>query len=193
MKQNPLVIPILEILRQANQALGEYDIIQQLEQQGVQFPVAQHDSYQMTMFKKHFMTMNALYQLQQDLYEDGYFLCITVLEISLHLINETTDTTSLADAGEARVRDYYLDWSQFDNTSQQDVENLLTSFWKRYFAVDKQMAALEVLGLEESCSWQEVQMRYRQLAHKHHPDKGGDHGRFIEVREAFEVLRGCYG
>ena len=77
-------------------------------------------------------------------------------------------------------------------TSQQDVENLLSSFWEKYFAFDKQQEALSILGLEQQSCWQDVQSRYRQLASRHHPDKGGDHARFIEIREAFEILRACY-
>jgi hypothetical protein len=190
-QKNPLVIPILEILKQADNELGEYDIIQQLQQQGFEFPVHE-DSYEITMFRKHFMTMNALYQLQQELYEDGYHLSITALRVSLQPLQENTGSRQLADEAEARLRDYYLDWSQFDNTSQQDVENLLKGFWKKYYALDKQAEALKTLELEQNCHWQEVQARYRQLASRHHPDKGGDHARFIEIREAFEVLRGCY-
>ena len=192
MQKNPLVIPILEILKQADGDIGEYDIIQQLEQQGIVFPV-QNDSYEMTMFKKHFMTMNALYQLQQELFADGYYLCITAVRVSLHAIGEHADTLPAVDQGEAKLRDYYLDWSQFDNTSQRDVEKLLTFFWEKYFALDKQQQALDILGLSEDSSWQTIQQRYRQLAGRHHPDRGGDHARFIEVREAFEVLRACYG
>jgi len=190
-QKNPLVIPILEILKQAEDDLGEYDIIQQLQQQGIEFPL-QEDSYQMTMFRKHFMTMNALYQLQQELFEDGYYLCITALKVFIRPLDENTDGRQLSDDAEARLRDYYLDWSQFDNTSQQDVENLLQGFWEKYFALDKQAEALQVLGLAENCGWPQVQARYRQLAGRHHPDRGGDHARFIEIREAYEVLRGCY-
>ena len=29
---------------------------------------------------------------------------------------------------------------------------------------------------------------YRKLARKHHPDKGGDHDRFVEINEAFQAL-----
>lgn len=30
--------------------------------------------------------------------------------------------------------------------------------------------------------------RFRQLARKHHPDKGGDHDRFVEINEAYQAL-----
>ena len=191
-QKNPFVIPILEILKQAEAELGEYDIIQQLEQQGFEFPV-QDDSYEMTMFKKHFITMNALYQLQQELFEDGYYLSITAVRVSLLAIHDQAGRLPAVDEGEAKLRDYYLDWSHFDKTSQQHVEQLLTSFWEKYFAIDRQQQALGILGLSEDSSWQDIQRRYRQLAGRHHPDRGGDHARFIEVREAFEVLRACYG
>ena len=55
------------------------------------------------------MIMNALYQLQQELYEDGYFLSITSVKISLQTLNAKTETTMLTDNGERKLREYYLD------------------------------------------------------------------------------------
>jgi DnaJ-domain-containing protein 1 len=188
---NPLVIPILEILRQGHQELGEYDIIQRLEQQGIRFPV-EGDSYEMALFRKHFLTMNALYQLQQSLFEDGYYLSITAVRVSLQPMDDNDDARSLVDDGERKVGEYYLDWSHYEQTGQQDVEKLLNDFWTRYFAFDQQAQALQTLSLEPGSSWQTVKARYRKLAGQHHPDRGGGQSRFIEIREAYEILRRCY-
>ena len=191
MIDNPIIIPILDILKQSKLSIGEYEIIQQLEQQGIQFPGA-NETYELALFKKHFMTMNALYQLQLELYEDGYFLSITSVKISLRPLNAKTETKILTDSAECKLREYYLDWSHFDKTQQEDVEALLNNFWKKYFASDQLAEALTTLGLDTNCIWEQVHTRYRQLANKHHPDKGGNHQRFIEIKQAFEILRRYY-
>lgn len=190
MQHNPLIIPILEILKVATDKIGEYDIISRLEQQGMVFPVA-NDSYNVAMFKKHFITMNALYHLQQDLFEDGYYLNISALDIKIEPLGKVTDHQSLIDSAEHKVRDYYLDWRHFDNTSEAEIEELLANFWEMCSAMDKQAGALAILELNSDANWEDVKQRYRRLATEHHPDKGGKDARFIEIREAYEVLR-CY-
>ena len=191
MAQNPLVIPILEILKNAQENISEYDLICKLEQQGIEYPV-KDETYDMTMFKKHFMTMNALYYLQMELITEGYYLLITPLKIKIEIINQVTESTTLANDAEIKLRDYYLDWQHFDKTTQQDVETLLSGFWKKYFALEKQEQALAVLCLDVNVSWDEIQQSYRRLARQHHPDKGGEHTVFIEIREAYEILRHYY-
>lgn len=45
-----------------------------------------------------------------------------------------------------------------------------------------------ILGVEKSASEKEVKTAFRALAHKHHPDKGGDEKKFKEVNEAYQIL-----
>ncbi|TAL19524.1 molecular chaperone DnaJ [Patescibacteria group bacterium] len=46
----------------------------------------------------------------------------------------------------------------------------------------------KTLGVARSASAEEIKKAFRALAHKHHPDKGGDAERFKEVNEAYQVL-----
>lgn len=46
----------------------------------------------------------------------------------------------------------------------------------------------EVLGVDKKASKDEIKKAFRRLAHKHHPDKGGDEAKFKEVNEAYSVL-----
>lgn len=188
MNANPLVIPILDILKNATGIIGEYDIISQLEQQGIVFP-EDGDSYKVAMFKKHFMTMNALYHLQQDLLEDGYYLKISALDIAIETLGKPSKKQSLLDSAEHKVRDYYLDWNNFKTTGEAEINELLSGFWNMYFAQDKQAEALEILELKSDASWEHVKKTYRRLVTEHHPDKGGNDARFIEIRGAYEILR----
>jgi len=46
----------------------------------------------------------------------------------------------------------------------------------------------EVLGINKKASKEEVKKAFRKLAHKYHPDKGGDETKFKEASEAYSVL-----
>lgn len=50
--------------------------------------------------------------------------------------------------------------------------------------------ALSILGLDETAGLSEVKKRWRRLAKKLHPDKGGDTEVFIRTRTAYETLIG---
>lgn len=189
-KHNPLVIPVLHILREHQGPISEYDLMCMLEKTGVQFPVTA-DTKDLELFRKHFFLKNALYQLQSDLYQDGIYLRIGLLDISLEHILPESSSVELSEQGEQKLRSFYLDWCNYTNTGDDDVKKLLQSFWERYFALDQYGDALNALGLADDCSWEDVQSEYRRLVTRHHPDKGGEKAKFIEIREAYETLR-CY-
>ncbi len=46
----------------------------------------------------------------------------------------------------------------------------------------------KILGLSKGASQDDVKRSFRELAHKHHPDKGGDAEKFKELNEAYQVL-----
>ncbi|MDA1337196.1 MAG: molecular chaperone DnaJ [bacterium] len=46
----------------------------------------------------------------------------------------------------------------------------------------------EILGVQKGATLEDIKKAYRRLAHKHHPDKGGDASRFKEVAEAYQIL-----
>lgn len=45
-----------------------------------------------------------------------------------------------------------------------------------------------MLGVSKNASDKEIKTAFRKLAAKHHPDKGGDHKKFVEIKEAYEAL-----
>jgi molecular chaperone DnaJ len=46
----------------------------------------------------------------------------------------------------------------------------------------------ELLGVQKTASQDEIKKAFHKLAHKHHPDKGGDEKKFKEINEAYQVL-----
>ena len=46
----------------------------------------------------------------------------------------------------------------------------------------------KTLGIDKNASQDEIKKAFRKLAHKHHPDKGGDEKKFKEASEAYTVL-----
>lgn len=46
----------------------------------------------------------------------------------------------------------------------------------------------EVLGVTKTATQDEIKKAFHKLAHKHHPDKGGDEKKFKEINEAYQVL-----
>src|SRR5574343_1319216 len=46
----------------------------------------------------------------------------------------------------------------------------------------------EILGVAKTATQDEIKKAFHKLAHKHHPDKGGDEKKFKEINEAYQVL-----
>ncbi|MDT4878750.1 DNA-J related protein [compost metagenome] len=93
------------------------------------------------------------------------------------------------------LRDYYLDLSQLSDTDEQDVQELLTSFWKRMQGGEEKRAALELFELNDSQQVLDIGLikhRYRQLVSQHHPDRGGSTERLQSINKAMEILERYY-
>ena len=46
----------------------------------------------------------------------------------------------------------------------------------------------QILGIARTASQEEIKKAFHKLAHKYHPDKGGDESKFKEINEAYQVL-----
>ncbi|MBS98015.1 MAG: molecular chaperone DnaJ [Oceanospirillaceae bacterium] len=190
MAHNPLITPIARVLHAHPEGLSEYALLKALEFDGLKLDQEPDATDELVLFRKHFLIMNALYRLQPIMYDEGFELQISALHIQLHPLPENlrhSDATALT-RGDQPLRDYYLDWSEFENSSSDYVRKLLRGFWERYLSDDQRQDAWQVLDLEPGADEQTIRAAYRRLAARHHPDKGGDAEQFCRVREAYELL-----
>lgn len=183
---------LLELLREAPDGCSEYLLIQQLK--------ARHSTHiphlaltdKLVLFRTHFLLFNALYQLRERLWnERTAHLLISPLCVQLQPYQAGSAALSEHDP----LRDYYLDLQHLRDTSENDVEKLLTSFWKRMQGGDEKHAALELFELEESnepLNLNIIKRRYRQLVSLHHPDRGGSTTRLQSINLAMEILERYY-
>ncbi|QNF17169.1 molecular chaperone [Aeromonas jandaei] len=184
---NPLIAPLLALLQRADGSYKVHELMAALRLQGA-IPLLADDE-QLQLFRLNFLIMNALYQLQAELYEEGWWLVISTLDIRLEPLASNADAGSALVRGEA-LRSYYLDWQVFWQTGRAEVEALLASFWRCYEGEEHKGEALALFGLDEGASQETIRRRWRELALAHHPDRGGDAETFIRIRWGWECLRG---
>ena len=186
-KRNPLIPAVLQVLRTAGRRLAIHELLHEVKQIA-RIPNLD-DDVQLALFKLNWLIMNALYQLQLEFLDEGYYLTISTLDIQLRPLSVSDYQAVDQQLRIESLRDYYLDWSYFSNTTKEEVQALLDGVWQEYISGDEQAKAYQVLGLETDASAQMIRKTYRKLAGQFHPDKGGDSLRFMEIREAYEVLK----
>jgi DnaJ-domain-containing protein 1 len=185
---NPLIPELLELLHQQPNGISEYEILKNL---GAHTGFSHFgDDGQLALFQKHFLIMNGLYQLQQSLWDEKQLLLhISPLRVAITSAIAGGDASHPAISESAPLRHYYLDWSNLEATTEEDVLNLQQAFWQRFHNANGRDEALATLGLDTAASTKTINACYRQLAAEHHPDKGGCSERFIEIRKAYELLK----
>ncbi|MFC1747392.1 DNA-J related domain-containing protein [Pseudomonadota bacterium] len=178
---------ILDILGRHATGLSEYQLIDELKLVGGSgFDDGVYDS-DLAMFQNHFLLFHSLYRLRDRLISDGSAgVDIHCLNIKLTKIDSSTP---LLPTAHDPLREYYLDLTQLEGTSAEDVDTLLENFWQRYVSHDNRAWALEVLGVEVTADYAEIKARYRCLVMEHHPDRGGDKLKLQVINEAMAHLK----
>ena len=186
---NPLIDEIFELILTQDTWMV-HTLALQLQQQGsisTLDPQPERD-----LFKRNFLIMNALYQLQQQL-QPTQHLTIASLQITL---TDAKPNKSVQQFDP--LRDYYLDWHNYE-TSSDEINALLDDFWQRFASHKKPQQALDSntyntllqrWQLAKQCSLKDIQKRWRQLAMQHHPDKEtGDTETFKKLKSEYEQLK----
>jgi len=176
---------IEDILRQKPDGISEYELMRELGKEG-------HEAYKqsflddnLALFRAHFVLFFALYSLRDRLWEEkNAFLEISAVNVCLRPYQDSTDGLQPLDS----LREYYLNISNLDDTTEDDVDAMLTSFWERFIAADDRVEALKTLGLEEPVNYQDIKERYRACALEHHPDRGGSEETIKMINAAMATL-----
>ncbi|MDA0148487.1 DNA-J related domain-containing protein [Vibrio sp. LaRot3] len=190
--ENPLLWPILEILRKQPSGWKVHLLAAHLIELDL-MPVLD-ERPEKDLFKRNFLIMNALYQLQETLYPDSW-VQVEAMSISLHGCrgSHVAHVIDMQDP----LREYYTQWSNYE-AEEGEIKRLLNEFWTRYRdfvggnaanQLDRNKA-LSLFELDRDASDGEIRKRWRKLALKWHPDReNGNSERFRVLCEAWNVLR----
>ncbi|PMH41419.1 molecular chaperone DnaJ [Vibrio sp. 10N.286.49.B3] len=189
--ENPLLWPVLQVLTHQPSNWKVHTLIGQLTHLG--FVPTLDETPEKDVFKRNFLLMNALYQLQDMLYPDQW-LQVEAMDIVLF----TGSTGAHAIDPQDPLRTYYTDWQHYE-ASVGEVKRLLDEFWSRYrrhVGQDsnehrlERSCALRLFELDKDASEVEIRKQWRRLALQWHPDRSnGDSERFQQLCAAWHVLR----
>ncbi|MFM2476773.1 DNA-J related domain-containing protein [Celerinatantimonas sp. MCCC 1A17872] len=184
LNSNPLNSDILKILSEQMVPMSEYQLLKKLQAHSFlnQFNPENSD---LKLFQRHFVVMNALYQLRDMLFNSGYTIAIGALNIELLKHHQAEDFGKITKHDALRA--YYLDWQQLKQTQIADVEKLLNDFWNGFNA--NHADALTILQLPDGANQSQIKQRYKEMALKHHPDRGGDAKQFEKITQAYQQLK----
>lgn len=187
---NPLTDVIFRLICQ-NQSLKVHTIAAALMEQQ-QLPRLDEDENK-NLFKRNFLIMNALYQLQLEVFAEGQYLHVEALNIYLSP-HSGEHQLALDDP----LRSYYLDWQHYE-TSGEEVSALLDNFWQRFafngarrqidIRADELNAIKTRWRLPNSYDRRVLSQCWRKLALTHHPDKSGDEETFKRLMNEYEILK----
>ena len=166
--------------------ISEYNLIQNLKAQGyfdfLSTPALPHE-----LFHAHFFLFHALYLLHDVfLNKKIHLLEINTLKIQLSPYHEGDNDLQKED----KLRAYYLDFNNLDKTSEDDVYDMLASFWNKVNHFNNREEALTELGLKDPIDDKRIKKEYRRLAMLHHPDRGGDTDKLQKINDALALLLG---
>lgn len=144
----------------------------------------------LVLFRVHFVLFHALYRLRERLWAQAEaHLVIDPLRIVLEPYRAGRDGLEARDA----LRAYYMDLRHLEETGAEEVAALLDDFWRGLAAGGRSDGALEVLGLSEPVDFPTIKRRYRELAMRHHPDRGGDTATLQRLNDAMDTLQRSHG
>lgn len=140
------------------------------------------------LFQRHFILRHLLYRLRDRLLASGEGdIVLDAIGVRRTVHPGSRDG---AVAPPEPLRRYYLDIGELEAMDAATVDDLIDGFWRRYRKAGQREWALEVLGLTSDSSPAAIRRRYRQLAMREHPDRGGNGSRFARINAAYSVLVG---
>ncbi|WP_374758468.1 DNA-J related domain-containing protein [Shewanella sp. KT0246] len=192
---NPLIWPLLTLLQSSCQSWKVHHLASELQGKGLMHdldPEPEKD-----LFKRNFLLMNALFELQSLLLPNQW---LQVKAMDIQIFRILPHDIAVQQSHDAALKEYYLDWQQYD-TCANVVKEMLESFWssyQEYIGVNQVLMhdshALSIFELDASATNKDIRKQWRKLALKLHPDRpGGDAQQFRQVCEAWQTLRSKVG
>jgi hypothetical protein len=192
--QEILDAAIASILNNHPDGLSEYDLIRALSKEPYSLLSTQAFSNNLALFKTHFVLFNALYRLQR-FYQVNKIAQLDIVVTHIKLTHWSPNNVS--SNADNKLCDYYSDWTHYENTSLEEVDDLIDSFWEKMGTKAIPLTSSEedierawkVFELEPfSTTRKELKRRYHQLMRSHHPDKGGDTSYAQSLSAAYKLL-----
>ncbi|MDD0844228.1 DNA-J related domain-containing protein [Pseudomonas sp. Gutcm_11s] len=181
-----------QLLRAVPAGISEFQLIQQLKARRSTHIPHLGLADRLVLFRTHFLLFNALYSLRERLWgKREAHLQISPLCVQLQPWHPGSAELAEHDP----LRDYYLNLQNLRDTTEDDVEKLLASFWTRMQGGEEKQAALKLFELDatQPLNLAQIKQRYRQLVSLHHPDRGGSTSRLQSINLAMEILERYYG
>jgi len=200
---------LLEII--SDGPISEFEIITKFKSAPYRFFNDDVMADSLTLFKTHFVIFNSLYRLRDiGLEHNQYDIDIISSRITytafsnakpVNQMNITSEQTTLVHPshdGQAieKLRTYYLDWNNFEQTTESNVNDLIDSFWKSMFSqssiqlseenLTKSLSILELAAIPTKSA---LKRQYIKLCNTHHPDKGGENTKFQSINLAYNYVK----
>ena len=176
------------------EGMSEYALISRLQKAPFELLDEKALRDNLLLFQCHFVLFNLLYTLQDKWAREGKgWLDILATNILLLPPENLSERIAQKDP----LRAYYLDWKNLDATCRDEVDELISGFWKKMgvpatpvvsdSALAEAKSVLEI-GDDAVIDRALVKRQYRRLQHVHHPDKGGDNQHSRKLVWAYELL-----
>ena len=166
--------------------IGEYDLMMVLKSQGY-FDFLSKPALPHELFRAHFFLFHSLYLLSNILLEQKVGLLeIHTLKTQLHPYQNGENALQV----DSKLKAYYLDFNNLENTTEDDVYDLLASFWNKYNKFENRDEALAELGLQDPVTDKIIKKEYRRLIMQHHPDRGGKNEKLQKLNDVIKLLLG---
>lgn len=105
-------------------------------------------------------------------------------------------TPSASSSQQAIMFRYYADLKNFSLYGEEDLQQMLQAFWKRYraYTAEDLAQALEYFGLRDADELRvsgpaHLRRKFLQLSLVHHPDRGGDEHSFVLLQTHYQRLK----
>ena len=192
MRNHHLENSLREILAAESEGLSEYQLIQIL--QAPPYSVLDKNvlAEPLSLFQCHFVLFHSLYQIRAEYLRAQQYDVL----IQANHIQRLPYVAGKAGIGAIdKLQHYYLDWENFSTTQADDVELLLTQFWRKMAGLNSQPDLDEIyqayceFGLPVDSPLNAVKREYRRLLHLHHPDKGGNTMQTQHIDKQFRLLK----